>query len=104
MTVRGVDYSHWQSPPNTSYPPNVTLMAADGIEFFIVKAWEGDSPDPNFKENWRNLEGKPRLAYVWLHESDDDARRDKCFDYIGEAVIMLDWEQEGVSSVTVENW
>jgi len=45
------------------------------------------------------------MAYVWLHESDDDARRDKCFDFIGPGVvIMLDWEQEGVSSVTVENW
>lgn len=106
MTVRGCDYSHWQSPPNTGHPPDVRKMQADGIQFVMIKAWEGDSPDPNYKENLANAQaaGMPVMAYVWLHESDDDARRDKCFDFISDTVIMLDWEQEGVSSVTVENW
>jgi hypothetical protein len=81
-------------------------MMADGIQFVMIKAWEGDSPDPNYKENAANCdrEGLPYLAYVWLHESDGDERRDKCFDFIENAVIMLDWEQDGVSNVTVENW
>jgi|SRR5215471_15192451 len=106
-TVHGTDYSHWQNPPNTSHPPDVRRMTADGIEFVIIKAWEGDNPDPAFKENWANAEAenKPRMAYVWLHESDNDARRQACFNFIGPKVpIMLDWEQEGVSSVTVEHW
>jgi len=106
-TVLGVDYSHWQNPPNTNYPPDVRQMQAAGMQFVIIKAWEADNPDPNFKENWANAEADnmPRLAYVWLHESDSDARRNACFNFLGDNIpIMLDWEQEGVSNVTVEHW
>src|SRR5215472_2701855 len=106
MTVRGVDYSHSQSPPTTSHPPDVRRMHAAGIQFVIIKAWEGDNPDPNYEENVAEAAAgdMPMLAYVFLHESDNDARRDACFDFIGDTVIMLDWEQEGVSNITVENW
>ena len=105
MTVHGVDYSHWQNPPNTNYPPNVTLMKADGMEFFLIKAWEADSPDPAYELNWANLEGEPRVAYVWLHSTDTKSRIHNCFEFIGpDVVIALDWEQDGVPSHIVELW
>lgn len=107
MTVRGVDYSHWQNPPNTSYPPDPKRMALDGVEFVMIKAWEGDSPDPNYKENWANAlsENMPRMAYIWVHASDSNQRIQNCFNFLGDdIVIMLDWEQEGVPSSAVELW
>jgi len=106
MTVRGCDYSHYQCPPSTSHPPDVPQMQAAGIQFVIIKAWEGDNPDPNYEANLAaaRQDNMPALAYVYLHESDNDARRDACFDFIGDTVIMLDWEEGGVSNITVENW
>src|SRR5215471_15888915 len=90
MTVHGVDYSHWQNPPNTSYPPNVALMRQSGIQFVIIKAWEADSPDPAFKENWAALqdEAMPSAAYVWLHATDHISRMQACFDYLEGATLL----------------
>jgi len=106
MTVRGVDYSHWQNPPNTSHAPDVRKMKAGGIEFVLIKAWEGDSPDPNYKENHQNAvnEGMPVVAYVWLHASDTTDRMRRCLDFIGDTVIALDWEQDGVPTHVIEAW
>jgi GH25 family lysozyme M1 (1,4-beta-N-acetylmuramidase) len=106
MTVRGVDYSHYQSPPNTSHPPDIRKMQADGIQFVILKAWEGDSPDPEYKTNLAaaRAQNMPALGYVWLHSSDNHARMQECFDYLDGAVIALDWEQDGVPATVVEAW
>jgi len=106
MTVHGVDYSHWQNPPNTSYPPNVALMRQSGIQFVIIKAWEADSPDPNFKDNWAALqaEAMPSAAYVWLHATDHISRMQACFDYLEGAPLCLDWEQDGVPTSIVTEW
>jgi GH25 family lysozyme M1 (1,4-beta-N-acetylmuramidase) len=106
MTVRGVDYSHWQSPPNTSHPPDVRRMKAAGIEFVLIKAWEGSAPDPEYKANLAaaRADDMPALAYVWLHASDTPDRMQDCFDHIDGAVLCLDWEQDGVPSSIVEHW
>jgi len=100
MTVRGCDYSHWQGNPD------VAAMQADGIQFVLIKAWEGDSPDSEYKTNMAaaRQEGVPALAYVWLHASDNEARMKACFDFIGDTVLCLDWEQDGVPSSIVEAW
>lgn len=106
MTTRGVDYSHWQNPPNTSHAPDVGQMKASGIEFVLIKAWEADSADPNYEENHRNAVngGLPTVAYVWLHASDTQDRMKRCLDFVGDTVLALDWEQDGVSASVVEAW
>src|SRR5215831_2731370 len=104
MSGSGVDYSHWQCPPNTAHMPDVRRMGANGVEYVILKAWEGDAPDPNFKENLANAQraGMPAMAYVYLHASDDADRKVACFDHIGDTVLCLDWEEAGVPASVVE--
>lgn len=104
--MSGVDYSHWQCPPSTGHMPDAARMKADGIEFVILKAWEGSSPDPNFAENLKDAEaaGMPVMAYVYLHAGDDAARMRACFDAIGDTVLCLDWEDAQVKAGTVEAW
>src|SRR5215831_4889680 len=106
MTVHGVDYSHYQNPPSTSYPPNASRLKLNGIEFAIIKAWEADSPDPNYQRNYADAvaAGLPTMAYVYLHSSDSSTRMQRCFDYIGSTVLCLDWEAQGVSASVVEAW
>jgi GH25 family lysozyme M1 (1,4-beta-N-acetylmuramidase) len=48
MTVKGCDYSHYQNTPD------VAALASGGVEFVIIKAWEGSSPDPDFTVNLDN--------------------------------------------------
>src|SRR5262245_12878513 len=91
--VKGVDYSHYQGNPD------VGNMSEDGVEFVLIKAWEGDSPDPEFKTNYANAKSRdlPVMAYVFLHASDDDERMAACFNFLGpDVVLCLDWEAEGV--------
>jgi len=106
MTVRGCDYSHYQCPPNTSHPPDVAQMQASGIQFVMIKAWEGASPDPNFQENLANARtfGMPLMGYVYLHASDNNSSMQQCFDSLDGAVIMLDWEENGVPASILEAW
>jgi len=72
----------------------------------LIKAWEADAPDPEYKTNLANARaaGLPALAYVWCHASDDHARMQECFDHIDGAVLCLDWEQDGVPARVVEEW
>jgi len=100
MTVKGVDYSHYQGNPD------VAAMQRDGIQFVILKAWEADNHDPEYKTNLANARqhNMPVLAYVWLHASDTHTRMQHCFDYLDGAVIALDWEQDGVPASIVEQW
>jgi len=106
MTVRGVDYSHYQCPPSTGHAPDLERMQRDGVEFVILKAWEGNSPDPDFAANLRNARaaGMPVMAYVYLHASDDEARMQACFDVIGDTVLCLDWEDADTPAAIVEAW
>jgi len=106
MTVQGVDYSHYQNPPTTSHPPDAQRLIMEGIQFVIIKAWEGSNPDPNFTENLKNAQdaGMPVMAYVYLHSGDDAARMDHCFDHIGNVVLCLDWEDANTSATIVEHW
>jgi len=100
MPVRGVDYSHYQGHPD------VAAMQRDGIEFAILKAWEGDSPDPCFKQNLAEARaaGMPVMAYVYLHASDTNARMQNCIDHLDGAVLCLDWEADGIPATVVEDW
>jgi len=81
-------------------------MKADGIQFVMIKAWEADTPDPNYKQNLATARqgNLPIMAYVWLHASDNPSRMQACFDYLDGAVIMLDWEQAGVPTAIVNKW
>src|SRR5262245_41456408 len=103
MSGKGVDYSHYQCPPNTAHPPDAARLLKAGIEFVIIKAWEGSSRDPNFAENLANAQraGMPALAYVYLHAGDDADRMQACFDTIEDAVLCLDWEDTGTSAAIV---
>ena len=107
MSVRGVDYSHYQNPPSTAHAPDPSKMLRDGVEFVIIKAWEADHSDPNFIENMhaaRNA-GMPAMAYVFLHSGDNDSRMQKCFDLIGtDTVLCLDWEDANTPASIVEAW
>lgn len=106
MSVLGVDYSHYQCPPSTAHMPDAARMKADGIGFAIVKAWEGNNPDPNFEANVADAQraGMPVLAYVYLHNGDDAERMRACFDHVGGLVLCLDWEDAATPASVVEAW
>ena len=96
----GVDYSHYQNYPN------VLEMAEDGVEFVIIKAWEGSSPDPHFATNISNAHAAsmPAMAYVFLRPSDAPSSMRACFNHIGRTVLCLDWEASDVKASVVEAW
>src|SRR5262245_46549481 len=106
MSVWGVDYSHWQCPPLTARWPDVRAMAAAGVEFVILKAWEGSGPDTTFVRNLHDARAAnmPALAYVYLHASDDLNRMLQCFETIGDTVLCLDWEDTATLASVVEAW
>jgi hypothetical protein len=101
VSVQGVDISHH----NGSHP--VPQLHAAGMQFCGIKAWEGDSPDPEYENNAADCIacGMPYWAYVYLHASDTPRSMQDCFDFIGEGMVLApDWEEAGTPAEIVEDW
>ena len=96
MSMNGIDISNWQKGLN---------LAAVPCDFVIMKATEGttfiDKTCDNFYKKARALE---KCLGVYHYAKGGDAKAEAKFflknvkDYVGEAILVLDWESGGNSS------
>ncbi|WP_052466144.1 GH25 family lysozyme [Beduini massiliensis] len=94
MSLYGIDISSWQS--------NLYLNQI-AFDFAIVKATEGiDYINPFFNEHAQQVlnKGKKLGLYHFANNSQNTPEQEakhfisQCRDYIGKAVLVLDWEEE----------
>lgn len=92
MTMNGIDISHWQSSLDAS---KVTA------EFIIIKATQGTwyvSPSCSIHYSQAKHSGKKLGLYHYAEGGDPVKEADyfiaQISNYIGEAILCLDWEKE----------
>ena len=92
MTMNGIDISHWQSSLDAS---KVTA------EFIIIKATQGTwyvNPSCNIHYSQAKHSGKKLGLYHYAEGGDPVKEADyfiaQISNYIGEAILCLDWEKE----------
>lgn len=95
MALHGIDISTWQS----------VGTAKLGRDFVICKATEGcDFVDPKCDQHYQQAKAAGKLLGVYHFARPDvnkDASKEACFfvaqieNYIGEAILVLDWEPAG---------
>lgn len=103
MALYGYDISKWQ-------PVGTGDSAKD---FLIIKATEGVGyVDPNCDKHYQRAKGQGKLLGVYhfarpdLNKGTDGAKREaqffynNCKNYIGEAIVVLDWEQSDTTGQT----
>jgi GH25 family lysozyme M1 (1,4-beta-N-acetylmuramidase) len=117
--VKGIDVSKYQQPPYGSAPVDWSKVAADGVDFVIVKATEGRTDvDPMFITNMTGAEGVG-LTVGMYHvaspsSSTADARKEAdhfvavAAPAAGNVIPALDIEINrvpgGMSPATLEAW
>lgn len=103
MALYGYDLSKWQS-----------VGTGDSAKDFIIcKATEGTGyVDPNCDKHYQRAKGQGKLLGVYhfarpdLNKGVDGAKREAEYfvnntkGYIGDAILVLDWEQSGTTSQT----
>ena len=103
MALYGYDISKWQS-----------VGTGDSAKDFIIcKATEGVGyVDPNCDKHYQRAKKQGKLLGVYhfarpdLNKGTDGAKREaqyfvnNCKGYIGEAILVLDWEQPGTTGQT----
>lgn len=103
MALYGYDISKWQS-----------VGTGDSAkDFLIIKATEGVGyVDPNCDKHYQRAKSQGKLPGVYhfarpdLNKGTDGAKREaqffynNCKNYIGEAIVVLDWEQSGTTGQT----
>ena len=52
--INGVDISHFQARPNFD------KLIDDGVRLVLIKAWQGNSPDPDYEWSRQQAEDPPR--------------------------------------------
>lgn len=92
MTMNGIDISSWQAGIDLAKVP---------ADFVIVKATQGVTyVNPKCDSQYQSAKGAGRLlgVYHYVDGSDPVAQANyfvtHCRNYIGEALIALDWEAE----------
>ncbi|RSX46132.1 GH25 family lysozyme [Bifidobacterium castoris] len=92
MTMNGIDVSNWQAGIN---------LAAVPADFVIMKATQGTTYiSPDCDRQYQQAKKAGRLLGVYHYVSGGNAQAEADFfidnikGYIGEAVLVLDWEQE----------
>lgn len=92
MSMNGIDVSSWQAGIDLSKVP---------ADFVIVKATQGvNYVSPNADQQYQSAKKAGRLlgVYHYIDGSNPTAQADyfvrNCKNYIGEALIALDWEAE----------
>lgn len=93
--MNGIDVSRWQ-------PANITELV--DYDFVIIKATEGTNyVSPYCDTQYQKAKARGKLVGVYHFASGLDARAEADFfvdniqGYIGEAVLVLDWEANAVS-------
>src|SRR5215469_937646 len=97
--INGCDVSHYQ------LRAPFDQLVADGNQFFLLKAWQGNAPDPDFEWARQQCEDRslPFFGYVFDMATDTEATFTKFCAEMGKGVIpALDWEQAGVTSAIIE--
>lgn len=97
--INGADISHFQERPSFD------KLVDDDIRFVLIKAWQGNSPDPDYEWSRQQAEDRnmPHFAYIFDVPSDTEASLKRFAAFAGTGVIgMLDWEQAGVTSQIIE--
>lgn len=103
MALYGYDLSKWNS-----------VGTGDSAkDFLICKATEGTGyVDPNCDKHYQRAKGQGKLLGVYhfarpdLNKGEDGARREAQYfvknitGYIGQAILVLDWEQSGYTGQT----
>lgn len=103
MALYGYDISKWQS-----------VGTGDSAkDFLIIKATEGVGyVDPNCDKHYQRAKSQGKLLGVYhfarpdLNKGTDGAKKEaqyfynNCKNYIGEAIVVLDWEQSGTTGQT----
>ena len=101
MNVQGIDCSHWNGV--IDWPK----LAADGVQFAYIKAWQGGAADPKYTVNLAGCTaaGIFPMAYVFLTVDDTAEDVSACVAFIGKTIpVVLDWETEGVSNAVPDLW
>ncbi len=90
MSMRGIDISDWQM--------GIDLDAVD-YEFVIMKATQGTQyVSPDFARQYQQAKNAGKLMGIYHYASGDGAVAEADFfldtiqDFIGEAILVLDWE------------
>lgn len=94
MTLNGIDISNWQ--------PNIDLSQVIG-DFTIIKATEGTTyVSPVADTQYQSAKSAGKLLGVYHYANSDNAEAeaqyfiDNVKGYIGEAILVLDWEGAAV--------
>lgn len=103
MRIKGIDVSRWQGSIDWQ------RAAASGVRFAMIKALQGEKPDPRFKENMEGAAKAGISAGVYVYSTAEDeqsARREAeavleaCRGYELKYPIALDFENEHFRAMT----
>lgn len=105
--IFGFDISTYQDAPSTPAVVNFQKMRDYGGRFVIIKAGQGNWPDPDFETNWRNAKGiLPRATYWYLdnrYPPKEQAR--KYFEIIRQDLEGMCWvDIEDKQAGLYEGW
>lgn len=96
MSMNGIDISNWQKGLN---------LAAVPCDFVIMKATEGTTfIDKTCNDFYKKAKVLGKCLGVYHYAKGGDAKAEAKFflknvkDYVGEAILVLDWESGGNSS------
>jgi GH25 family lysozyme M1 (1,4-beta-N-acetylmuramidase) len=95
----GVDISHFEQRPSFQ------KLIDDGARFIAIKAWQGNSPDPDFEWARQQAEDNnlPWWGYIFDIATDTEASVQKFAAELGKgSYAMLDWEQQGVTNKVID--
>ena len=94
--LNGIDISHWQKNINLDVVP---------CDFVICKATEGTTfVDSTCDRFYQQAKKNGKLLGVYHYADGGDVHKeadffiDNCKNYIGEAILILDWESKGNAS------
>lgn len=107
MALNGIDISHHQGDAGLS----ISIFEKMSFDFAIMKATDGC----NFVDSWcdkyyqsAKKRGKLLGVYHYARGTDPEKEVDyfitNCKNYIGEALIALDWEEQYNQSFKNPNW
>lgn len=103
MRIKGIDVSRWQGSVDWK------KAAASGVRFAMIKALQGERPDPRFMENAEGAikNGVHAGAYVYSLAADEaaaireaEAALDLCSEYELRYPVALDFENEHFRAMT----
>lgn len=107
MSLNGIDISHHQGDAGM----NISIFEKMEFDFAIMKATDGT----RFVDSWcdkyyQSAKKRGKLLGVYHYANGTDVNKEvdyfitNCKNYIGEAIIVLDWEKDYNQSFNNPNW